>query len=230
MPSKEKLRKQKEKEELKNAEDQEKLLDEYWNEGTNKKAEKKAKMDNDKQMEKLQKQKEKKEMEELENNIVNETKVNIKKHRKTKGHDIDILNQVLKNAPKTKAQKENEKKEKEKEFRRTQEEILKIKKIEKEELLEREKIQNSRKNISYNHNYIMDLEINNTLNDEEECITGIDNILNNLSNVKTKKTYKEFYDEKLLALKNAFPNLKLSQYENKIINLWKKSPYNKDKK
>jgi len=31
----------------------------------------------------------------------------------------------------------------------------------------------------------MDLEINNTLNDDEDCITGIDNILDNFSNKNT---------------------------------------------
>lgn len=230
MPSKDKLKKKQEKDEKREEEEQKNLLDQYWNEGTNKKGEKKAKMENEKQMEKLQKQKEKKYAEEADNNFIDNTKVKIKKHKKTKGDDLDLLNQALKSAPKTKPQKEIERKEKEKEFQKRQEEILKIKKIEKEELLEREKIQNSHKNISYNHNYIMDLEINNTLDQEEEFITGIDNILDNISNVNTTKTYKEFYNEKLVVLKNAFPKLKISQYENKIFNLWKKSPYNKDKK
>ena len=44
MPSKDKLRRQKEKEEQREKEEYEKKQDEYWNEGTNKKAEKKSKL------------------------------------------------------------------------------------------------------------------------------------------------------------------------------------------
>lgn len=230
MPSKDKLRKQKEKEEEKERLEKEKLLDESWNEGTNKKYEKKTKIENEKQMEKIQKQKEKKELEEADRMMNENTSVKIKKGKKNKGGDFELLNQALKTMPKTKAQKEMEKKQQEREYQKQQEEILKIKKKEREELQEKERIENLQKGLSYNHSDIMNIEINNTLEEGEEIITGIDNILDGFSNDDEKKfmTYDEFYNEKLTALKNAFPGLRLSQYKDKIFNLWKKSPYNKN--
>ena len=39
-------------------------------------------------------------------------------------------------------------------------------------------------------------------------------------------TRNEFYKQKLEALKLAFPGLRLSQYKDKIFQLWKKSSYN----
>ena len=109
-----------------------------------------------------------------------------------------------------------------------QEELLKIKKEEQEELQENERRKNLRKGISYSHNDIMNVEINNTLEEDEEDITGIDNILDSFSNNDNFMSYDEFYNQKLEALKNAFPGLRLSQYKDKIFNLWKKSPYNKN--
>ena len=230
MPSKDKLRKQKEKEEEKERLEKEKLLDEYWNEGTNKKAEKKAKLDNEKQMEKYQKQKEKKELEEADRIMNENTSVKIKKGKKNKGGDFELLNQALKTMPKTKAQKEMEKKQQEREYQKQQEELLKIKKKEKEELQEKERKENLQKGLSYNHSDIMNIEINNTLEDGEEFITGIDNILDGFSNDDEKKfmTYDEFYKQQLEFLKQESPGLRLSQYKDKIFNLWKKSPYNKN--
>ena len=226
MPSKDKLRKQKEKEEQREKEEYDRQQDEYWNEGTNKKAEKKAQLDHEKQMEKLQKAKEKKELEEADNMMFENSTTKVKKPKKKKGDDLDLLNQALKNAPKTKYQREIEKKQKEREYQKQQEEILKIKKKEQEELQEKERIENIKKGLSYSHNDIMDVQINNTLNDDEECITGIDNILDNFYQNNDTMTYDEFYNEKLEALKKAFPGLRLSQYKDKILQLWKKSSYN----
>ncbi len=225
MPSKDKIRRQKEKEEQREKEEYDRQQDEYWNEGTNKKAEKKAQLDHEKQMEKLQKAKEKKELEEADNMMFENSTIKVKKGKKKKGDDLDLLNQALKNAPKTKLQKEIEKKEKEREYQKQQEELLKIKRKEQEELQEKERIENIQKGLSYNHNDIMDVQINNTLNEDEECITGIDNILDSFSDNNNTVTYDEFYKQKLEALKKAFPGLRLSQYKDKIFQLWKKSPY-----
>ena len=226
MPSKDKLRRQKEKEEEKEKQEQEKLLDEYWNEGTNKKAEKKAKLDHEKQMEKLQKAKEKKELEEADNMMFENSTTKVKRSKKKKGDDLDLLNQALKNAPKSKYQQEIEKKQKEREYQKQQEELLKIKRKQQEEQQENERQENIKKGLSYSHNDIMDVQINNTLNDDEECLTGIDNILNSFSGSEEVMTYDEFYKQKLEALKLAFPGLRLSQYKDKIFQLWKKSSYN----
>ena len=226
MPSKDKIRRQKEKEEQREKEEYDRQQDEYWNEGTNKKAEKKAQLDHEKQMEKLQKAKEKKELEEADNMMFENSTIKVKKGKKKKGDDLDLLNQALKNAPKTKYQKEIEKKQEEREYQKQQEELLKIKRKEQEELQEKERIENIQKGLSYNHNDIMDVQINNTLNDDEECITGIDNILDSFSDNNNTVTYDEFYKQKLEALKIAFPGLRLSQYKDKIFQLWKKSSYN----
>ena len=225
MPSKDKIRRQKEKEEQREKEEYDRQQDEYWNEGTNKKAEKKAQLDHEKQMEKLQKAKEKKELEEADNMMFENSTIKVKKGKKKKGDDLDLLNQALKNAPKTKAQREIEQKNTEKINKQKQEEHLKIKKQEELELLERERQQNLRKNISYNHEDIMNVQINNKLDENEEEITGIDNILDAFSNDNLIMTYDEFYKQKLEALKSAFPGLRLSQYKDKIFQLWKKSPH-----
>jgi hypothetical protein len=230
MPSKDKLRRQKEKEEEKDRIEQEKLLDEYWNEGTNKKAEKKAQLENERQMEKIQRQKEKKELEEADRLINENTSIKIKKGKKNKDGDFELLNQALKSMPKTKAQKELERKQQAREYQKQQEELLKLKKKEREELQEKEKRENLQKGISYSHNEIMDIEINNTLEEGEEYITGIDNILDNFSNNNENKfiTYDQFYNQQLEILKQETPGLRLSQYKDKIVSLWKKSPYNKN--
>jgi hypothetical protein len=150
----------------------------------------------------------------------------VKRGKKKKGDDLDLLNQALKNAPKSKYQQEIEKKQKEREYQKQQEELFKIKRKEQEELQEKERQENIQKGLSYNHNDIMNVQINNTLNDDEECITGIDNILDSFSGNEEVMTYDEFYKQKLEALKTGFPGLRLSQYENKIFQLWKKSSYN----
>ena len=98
--------------------------------------------------------------------------------------------------------------------------------LEQEEQQENERQENIKKGLSYSHNDIMDVQINNTLNDDEECLTGIDNILNSFSGSEEVMTYDEFYKQKLEALKLAFPGLRLSQYKDKIFQLWKKSSYN----
>lgn len=230
MPSKDKLRRQKEKEEQQQLAEKEKLLDEYWNEGTNKKKEKKLKEAHDKQIEKIEKAKEKKELEEADNLMMENTQIKIKKERKKKGGDLDLLNESLKKAPKTKAQKEAENKLLVKEYQRQQEETLRQKKQKQKELLEKEKYENSQKGISYSHAEIMNIEINNTLDNDEEFVTGIDNILDSLSTGNENKymTYDEFYKQQLEILKQESPGLRLSQYKDKIANLWKKSLYNKN--
>ena len=226
MPSKDKLRRQKEKEEQREKEEYEKKQDEYWNEGTNKKAEKKAKLEHEKQMEKLQKAKEKKELEDADNMMFENSTTKVKKNKKNKKDDFSLLNEALKNAPKTKAQRDAEKKTLElEELKKKQEVLAKEKKV-KQELLEKEKKQNELKGISYTHNEIMNVQINNTLNEGEEEVTGIDNILDVLSNNTTSSmSFDDFYNQQLPILKEESPGLRLSQYKDKIFQLWKKSPY-----
>tara|TARA_B100000963_G_scaffold346328_1_gene351420 strand:- start:76 stop:768 length:693 start_codon:yes stop_codon:yes gene_type:complete len=226
MPSKNKLNKQKEKDDLKENAEKEKLLNEYWNEGTNKRGEKRAQLENEKQMEKMQKQKEKKDLEEAENLQFQNTNNKVKKTKKKKGDDLDMLNEALKNAPKTKAQKDFEKKQqdKEKEKEKMEERIQKQK--EEQEKLELEKQKNIQKGMVYEHENIMDNVIHNTLEDDEETITGLDNILKSFSKEESI-SFNKFYQQQLPILKNEYPTLRLTQYKQRIYILWKKSPLNK---
>ena len=227
MPSKNKLLKQKEKEEQKEKAEEEKLLNEYWNEGTNKRGEKKAQMEHEKQMEKMQKLKEKKELEEAENADIQSTNTKVKKTKKKKGDDFELLNEALKNAPKTKAQKEAEQKQQEKLQKIAELERVNAKLKEEKELLEKEKQQNIQKGMIYEHDNIMDMEVHNTLEEDEEVITGLDNILSSFS-TEDSLSFNKFYHQHLPIMKSEYPGLRLTQYQQKIHVLWKKSPLNKN--
>ena len=228
MPSKNKLLKQQEKEQQKEREEQEKLLDLYWNEGTNKKREKKNQEDYEKQMEKMKKAKEKQEL--IAQDMESTKNIGkVKKTKKVKGDDLDLLNKSLASAPKTRKQIEAEKKELEKLQKKERLEKERLEKQEKERLMEIEKRENEKKGINYSHLDIMDIPINNTLNnDDEEIITGIDNILETFNGKSDEKkyTFQDFYNEKLPIIKQEIPGLRLSQYRDKIMALWKKSGLN----
>ena len=226
MPSKNKLLKQKEKEEQKEKAEEEKLLNEYWNEGTNKRGEKKAQMEHEKQMEKMQKLKEKKELEEAENADIQSTNTKVKKTKKKKGDDFELLNDALKNAPKTKAQKEAEQKQQEKLQKLAELERVNAKLKQEKELLEKEKQKNMQKGMVYEHDNIMDMEVHNTLEEDEEVITGLDNILSSFS-TEDSLSFNKFYHQQLPVMKKEYPGLRLTQYQQKIHVLWKKSPLNK---
>ncbi|MAZ55217.1 MAG: hypothetical protein CMP55_05380 [Flavobacteriales bacterium] len=227
MPSKNKLLKQKEKEEQKEKAEEEKLLNEYWNEGTNKRGEKKAQMEHEKQMEKMQKLKEKKELEEAENANIQSTNTKVKKTKKKKGDDFELLNEALKNAPKTKAQKEAEQKQQEKLQKLAELERVNAKLKQEKELLEKEKQKNMQKGMVYEHDNIMDMEVHNTLEEDEEVITGLDNILSSFS-TEDSVSFNKFYHQQLPIMKKEYPGLRLTQYQQKIHVLWKKSPLNKN--
>ena len=227
MPSKNKLLKQKEKEEQKEKAEEEKLLNEYWNEGTNKRGEKKAQMEHEKQMEKMQKLKEKKELEEAENADIQSTDTKVKKTKKKKGDDFELLNEALKNAPKTKAQKEAEQKQQEKLQKIAELERVNAKLKEEKELLEKEKQQNIQKGMVYEDDNIMDMEVHNTFEEDEQVITGLDNILSSFS-TEDSLSFNKFYHQQLPIMKNEYPGLRLTQYQQKIHELWKKSPLNKN--
>jgi hypothetical protein len=226
MPSKEKLRKQKEKEEQKEKLEEEMRLNKYWDEGTNKRAEKREQLEQEKQMQKMQKMKEKKELEEADNNDIKNINVKIKKIKKKKGDDLDMLNEALKNAPKTKSQREFEQKQFEKLQKKKEANTIFTQRKIQTEILENEKQLNIQKGMSYEHNNVMNNEIHNTLEENEEFITGIDNILDTFSSDKTI-TYNSFYQQQLPIVKNEYPGLRLTQYQEKINALWKKSPLNK---
>ena len=98
---------------------------------------------------------------------------------------------------------------------------------EEKELLEKEKLKNIQKGIVYDHDNIMDMEIHNNLKEDEEVITGMDNILDTFSSSETI-SYNSFYQQQLPIVKSEYPGLRLTQYQEKIHILWKKSPLNKN--
>tara|TARA_B100000886_G_scaffold220664_2_gene153382 strand:- start:18244 stop:18939 length:696 start_codon:yes stop_codon:yes gene_type:complete len=225
MPSKNKLLKAQEKEKLKEEEDNKKILDDYWSQGTNKKADKKAQLENEKQMEKMQKAKEKQELLKADEESTSNIKVTAKKGKKSKTDDFAMLNQSLASAPKTKKQKEQEEKIKEQLERKKIEEKIKHQKEEEELKKEEERKLASLKNINIDHQDELMNKVENKLNYEIE-ISGIDDAINVLDNKKSTCTFNEFHKNKLENLKNLFPGLRLSQYNEKIQQLWKKSPEN----
>ena len=71
------------------------------------------------------------------------------------------------------------------------------------------------------------LVINNKLDeDDHETITGIDGAIDVLSDKQTTQTFNEFYECQLKILKEEQPGLRLSQYNDRIHIMWKKSVLN----
>ena len=209
MPSKNKLLKQKEKEEAREKVEQEKLIDEYWKEGTNKKKESKDKIKDQKQIEKMQKQKEKKELLSLEELMTDEIKVN--KTKSKKKDDVYFLKKSLENKMKTRQEKERE-------------EMESLKKINKQQDLIN--ISQKEERLKLKHMYDKELRAKNigTANDFHENISTIGNIDDALLSFEDEKecnmNFNDFYDTKLKSLKESFPGLKLSQYNDRIQKHW----------
>ena len=218
MPSKNKLLKIKEKLEKKELEDNQKAEDDYWNQGTNKKKEKKEKQNQEKQLEKIENQKQKKELMQQEDNLISEIKVQKKNKKKNKNDDLYLLNQALKNAPKSKIQKEAEKKELEKNLKQNYLSSQVQKNDEANEKFIKDAIS---KNININNNDLF-IPINNHLNYDESA-SNIDDALTLFDSDNSNKiNYNDFCKEQLEILKQSHPGLRLSQYNEKINLLWKK--------
>ena len=218
MPSKDKQRKQKEKEEIRQTQEGEQLLDEYWNEGPNKKKAKKAELENEKQAEKMRKAKEMKEL--MEADEENLPSKNVKKSKKKKDDDFAALQAALNSAPKTKAQKEAERREEQ----RKQQKREHKEKQEEMERREEERLRNIKKGLSYGHEDTMNAQVENSRLDNEEGYTGIDDILQGLDgNAKEeRRAFQTFYDAELPEMKERNPGLKISQYKDKIFQLWRR--------
>jgi hypothetical protein len=227
MPSKNKQLKIQEKEKQKEEEENKKLLDEYWGEGTNKKGEKKSKLDHEKQMDKMQKEKEKQELLQADEEMTNNVKVIAKKGKNSKTSDFAMLNQALASAPKTKKQKEQEQKLKEQHERKKREEDLRLQKQAEELKKQEERRKAQMKNINIDHQDELMIKINNKLEeDDHEDITGIDSAIDVLSDKPVTPTFNEYYECQLKELKESFPGLRLSQYNDRIHSQWKRSALN----
>ncbi len=224
MPSKKALEKALQKEKELALIEKQKQEDASWEIGINKKGKIREEMKNEKHEQKLKRNKEMKELLEHENETILSNIGKRPKTRRAKDDDFSLLNETLKNVPKTRLQKEAELKQKQRE----QQKFIQLKREkEKEERLKREREENyllEKKGIVKDSTLM--IEINNHDIYEESSIyaTGIDNALDLFDkNHHTKLSFDEFYKEKLPILKEQIPGLRLSQYQDKIKKLWKSS-------
>ena len=225
MPSKNKVLKTQEKEKQKEELENNKLLDEYWSEGVNKKGQLKTQNEQEKQMEKMRKAKEKQDLLLADDENMNNIKITAKKGKKNKNDDFSLLNQALASAPKTKKQKEQELKLKQQKDRQEKEDLLRVQREEQELQREKERKEALLKNINIDHQDDIMIKINNNM-DNDVQISGIDDAINALNENTSTMSFNDYYDEQLKELKKSFPGLRLSQYNDRIHNQWKKSPYN----
>lgn len=166
----------------------------------------------------------------------------VKKIAKTKKKgkdDFDLLNQALKAAPLTKAQKEAEAKKKAAEDQKKKEEEARLAK-EVRLKAERDSVAAAAaKGMVMNHTDDLMRPIMNRMIDEDEIGgTGLDAAVDAISGAfgkgakiggvdkKAKELFEAFSEETLRELKEDQPGLKLSQYKERINDLWKMSPKN----
>ena len=227
MPSKKAIEKALKKEKEIQALEEKMRDDQSWEEGTNKRGELRSQKINEKHENKLKKKFENKQLEEEEN--LNLSSILRPKTSRGRNSELDLLNETLENAPKTKDQKEKIMKIKEKEQRKFGELKRQKEKEEQKKKQEKETYLLKQKNI-VQQKLIIDT---NVYYDENSIYaTGIDNALDVFDNndvvLKTRAIYKNFYQRNLEELKRDFPGLRLSQYEDKIQKLWKISFENPD--
>lgn len=89
--------------------------------------------------------------------------------------------------------------------------------------------------IVVNHQVDYSVKVNNRLDDDDEInVTGLDSALdamsmgdgNNGASKNMKALFKTFCDQQLPSLKEQYPNLKHSQYQQRLSEMWKYSPEN----
>eukprot|EP01036_Dinobryon_divergens_P027678 gene27678-36490_t len=173
------------------------------------------------------------------------------KPTKKKGKDdFDLLNATLAQQPKTKAQKEAELKKKADEERKQKEAEARKAKEEQRRAEEEEIRKAAAKGIIINHTDSLFIPLNNRLPDEYEdddgegggafvAGTGLDSALDVMSLAvkgpskidehperRQKALYNAYYESQLSILKEDCPGLKLSQYKDRIFEMWKKAPEN----
>lgn len=161
-----------------------------------------------------------------------------KPQKKSKNDDLSLLQAALAAAPKTKAQKEAEARKAAEEERRKQEEARREAKEQERKRQEALRLEAERKGVILNHTDELLVPINNRVTEEGfEDISGVDSALDALSlttslkvdehpEKRMKALYKAYYEAQLPILKQNHPGLKLSQYEERIFDLWKKAPEN----
>jgi hypothetical protein len=165
----------------------------------------------------------------------NSTITSKKAPKKKNKDDFDLLNEALAKAPKTKAQLEKEAKKKADDDRRTAEENARRQKEEQRKVEEEHRRKALARGIVIDHGDEMMVKYENRLDDDDIDASGLDSALQALSTDdkedahperRQKALHKAYFERMLPQMKEELPGLKLSQYKERIFEMWKNSPEN----
>eukprot|EP01006_Ploeotia_vitrea_P037512 TRINITY_DN66137_c3_g1_i1.p1 TRINITY_DN66137_c3_g1~~TRINITY_DN66137_c3_g1_i1.p1 ORF type:complete len:272 (-),score=32.25 TRINITY_DN66137_c3_g1_i1:53-868(-) len=196
-----------------------------------------------KEQEKLRKKQEVNALLKEEENTIGNGKARSGGKKKKGKDDFDLLKQALAAQPKTKAQKEKEAKEKEAELRKKKEIEAKANRDARIEAEQNQLKRIASRGIIIDHAEELMQPINNQLLDVDDdvFVHDVRNVENAISvlnfatdtpstPVPTSKNqtalYNKFCENLLPRLKEELPGLKLSQYQERMFDAWKKSPEN----
>lgn len=215
----------------KNSAEREKELQQEWNQGANVRGQRKSESAAAKADDAARKRQEKaallaEEEANLKSGKVKKAPVLSKKGKKKK-NDLSLLEDALVGAADKKVKS-----------KRASERLKEEKKAEQERNEQPEKpldplLANTQSMLSGTEADLVGRKANKAL-DAEGVGVGIDGALDALSigagaaagEPSRKALYKAFEERKMIELKEELPGLKMSQYKDKIFNLWKKSPEN----
>lgn len=166
--------------------------------------------------------------------------VGAKKTKKKGKDDFDKLNEALAAVPKTKAQREAEAANKRKEEALRLEAERRERKLEEERAQEEVRRRAAARGIVVDHSESLLVENpNRRVEDEDEAFetaTGLENAIDALAvgggsedlhpERRQKALYNAFFERTLPEMKESLPGLKLSQYKERIFEMWKTSPEN----
>mmetsp|Transcript_4373 Transcript_4373/g.6034 ORF Transcript_4373/g.6034 Transcript_4373/m.6034 type:complete len:264 (-) Transcript_4373:247-1038(-) len=229
-----KAKQKEEKDQQKAAQNEAKAAAE-WSVGSNKRAAQRSQENERKQMEALQKKAEKKRLEEEENASMKSQAKKVKVKKK----DIPPWEAALQDvSKKSKAEKAREARQKKLEQERKQKEEAAAAEEERRRRAEKrgedeEKLESW---MAYDDGLEGISPNMNRMQSEHEAVSGLDAILNDMSldndpndkhpERRRKAMFKAYYERMLPEMKEDFPGLKLSQYKQRIFEMWKKSPEN----
>jgi hypothetical protein len=220
------------------ADDAERAEAAAWSVGA--KSNNKARAEEDKEAERRRKAAEKAMLEAAEAEELSGVAKKGKTKKKGKD-DFDLLNAALASQPKTKAQKEADAKKAADEERRRKEESQREISEQRRKAEEEEIRRNAARGIVMNHTDRLMVPLNNRLDEDEDFVhaSGLDDALDTLQVAaggtpkfdehperRQKAAYQAYYNSMLPALREENPNLKLSQYKERIFDMWKTAPEN----
>lgn len=158
------------------------------------------------------------------------------KPKKVKDDAFAELNAALASTPKTKAQKLAEEKKKQDDEKRKKEEEESSKREEKRLADDKVRKQAAAKGINLDHADDMMVQNTNRMDSEFEDVSGLDAAIGLLTvkgdeamqhpEKKQKAAYNAYFDRMLPQMKEDCPGLKLSQYKERIFDMWQKAPEN----